>query len=177
MLDRIDWAIAKILRQNARSSTKKIAAALLAAGIRMSERGVALRIEKLQNNGVITGFTISADPKKLGLPVARIALIKFRMAKHFLGRIEEFKKYLIRAPHCVFACRTRGEIDWINVMSFPSEESADFESDWFRENFSDIIADYKAYNIDSIRKESTAFYTDIELKGFLLDWAKRSPKP
>ena len=175
MLDSIDWSILKILRENARSSTKKIAAALLAVGVRMSERGVALRIERLENNGVVTGYTITADPNKLGLPVTRITLIKFRMAKHFLGRIEEFKKYLMRAPHCVFACRTRGEIDWVNVMSFPSEDTADFESDWFRENFSDIIADYKAYNIDSIRKESTAFYTDKELKDFLSNWAKRKP--
>ena len=60
-MDKIDFKIIQLLQKNARYPLK-----YLAEQVFLSTPAVSARIEKLENSGVITGYTAQVDPLKLG---------------------------------------------------------------------------------------------------------------
>jgi Lrp/AsnC family leucine-responsive transcriptional regulator len=74
MLDQIDKQLVNLLQMDGRQSASD-----LAQQVGMSVPAVSERIRKLQDVGVILGFTAVTDPKKLGMDVgAYITLISER---------------------------------------------------------------------------------------------------
>jgi Lrp/AsnC family transcriptional regulator for asnA, asnC and gidA len=70
-LDDIDRQILKILQEDARKSYVRIACQL-----KVTEGTVRFRIKRLLKEGVITRFLALIDPRKIGLPVTAIAVLK-----------------------------------------------------------------------------------------------------
>ena len=70
-LDDIDRQILKILQEDARKSYVRIARQL-----KVTEGTVRFRIKRLLKEGVITRFLALIDPRKIGLPVTAIAVLK-----------------------------------------------------------------------------------------------------
>ena len=60
-MDDIDRKILKILQENARTSLKTIAEKTF-----LSSPAVSARIEKLEKDGIISGYHAVVDPMKLG---------------------------------------------------------------------------------------------------------------
>jgi len=174
-LDDVDRALLRILAQNARQPAKSIVALLARSGIRMSERGVAKRIKKLEDTRVIQGYTIVVNGERLGEMRYRVVLIRFKTTTAFGRRIADFKRYLTEAPFCMLGGRARGDLDWINFKVFPSREAADLESDVYRSCFGDIIDDYRAYDLVPIEHENHTgpmLMTEKELQLFLRKWQR-----
>ena len=172
MLDSIDELILSTLSKNSKQYNKEIWDFLRGYGHSLTEEEIETRIARLEEDGVITGYTISVDSTKIRRRMIRAVLITFRTSQHLPKRLEGLKKYLADAPFVLFSGRTRGGYDWICVQSFPSEEMADEESDIFRNLFGDIIQSYEAYDFMSIKDPSFQFltYTSEDYKKFVEEW-------
>ncbi|HEX2106401.1 MAG TPA: histidine kinase [Nitrososphaera sp.] len=172
MLDDIDELILSTLSQNSKQDSKEIWDFLRGYGYNLTEDEIDSRIAKLEEAGVITGYTISVDTKKIRRRVIRVVLVTFRTSQHLPKRLEGLKKYLTDAPFVLFSGRTRGGYDWISVQSFPSDEIADEESDIYRNLFGDIIQSYEAYDFVPTKDPSfhSLAYTGKDYKKFLEEW-------
>jgi Lrp/AsnC family leucine-responsive transcriptional regulator len=61
-LDRTDWRILEALQRNGRCSYAELARA-----VAMSPSAVAERVRRLEESGVVTGYTAVVDPERVGL--------------------------------------------------------------------------------------------------------------
>ncbi|ACP27411.1 predicted transcriptional regulator protein, AsnC family [Sinorhizobium fredii NGR234] len=71
MLDELDRRILEILAANARVSLKELAQE---AGL--SSPSAAERLRKLEERGVINGFTVSVNPARLGYPLQAVVRVR-----------------------------------------------------------------------------------------------------
>lgn len=90
MIDKIDQAILAALQQDARMPLKELAAR---AGL--SSPSVAERLRRLEERGVITGFTVEIDPGALGYMLQAIVRIrplpgKLHIVQQLIEAIPEF---------------------------------------------------------------------------------------
>ncbi|MDQ3806962.1 MAG: histidine kinase [Thermoproteota archaeon] len=172
MLDNIDELILSTLTKNSKQDSREIWDFLRGNGHNLSEEEIESRIARLEEDGIITGYTISVDTTKIRRRIVRLVLVTFRTSQHLPKRLEGLKKYLTDAPFVLFTGRTRGGYDWKCVQAFPSEEMADEESDIYRNLFGDIIQSYEAY--DFIPSKDLSFYslayTSKDYKKFLEEW-------
>ena len=172
MVDDVDELILSTLSKDSKQHTKEISDFLKDHGCSISEKEIESRITKLEENGVITGYTISVDTKKIKRRVIRVALVTFKTSQHLRSRIDCLKKYLAEAPFVIFSGRTRGGYDWISIQAFITEETADEESDIYRNLFGDIIQSYAVYDFVSIKVPSfhSLVHSDKEYKKFINEW-------
>lgn len=114
-MDKIDLALIASLRRNSREPIANIAVAL---GV--SRATVRTRMEKLQNSGVIAGFTVSLSTDNLKHPVRGITLIK--IAGHRTKKIvSQLQKIMaIQEIHS-----TNGK--WDLIAELGTENLADFD--------------------------------------------------
>ncbi len=88
-LDQVDRDILAILQQDGRAS-----ASYIAQKISMSVPAVADRIKKLQDSGVIMGFTSVIDHRKVGLDVCAFITIISESSGHYSDVVREANKTL-----------------------------------------------------------------------------------
>ncbi len=82
VLDGIDRRLIETLTINARTST-----ADLARQVGMSAPSVADRLRRLEESGVVRGYTVDIDPVALGYPLA--AIVRIRPLPGQLRKVEE----------------------------------------------------------------------------------------
>ncbi len=99
MIDNINRRILKALQKNAR-----ISYAELGKQVHLSAPAVAERIRKLEQDGVISGYSVSVDMDKLGLPVVAIV-----QCKVFRAMERQFKELLLTIPDIIECYNTTGE--------------------------------------------------------------------
>ncbi|MDA4847011.1 Lrp/AsnC family transcriptional regulator [Hoeflea poritis] len=98
-LDRIDAAILKFLIEDARTSVAE-----LARRVELSAPSVSERIRRLEEAGVIRGYTLDIDPAAIGLPLT--VWIRIRPLPGALSRVAE----ILRArPEIVECDRITGD--------------------------------------------------------------------
>jgi DNA-binding Lrp family transcriptional regulator len=172
MHDNIDELILSTLSKDSKQDIKEIWDFLMGFGHNLTEEEIESRITRLEEERVITGYTVSVDTRKIRRRVIRVVLVTFRTSQHLPKRLEGLKKYLADAPFVLFSGRTRGGYDWICVQAFPSEEMADEESDIYRNLFGDIIQSYEVYDFIPMKDPSfhSLAYTNKEYKKFLDEW-------
>ena len=98
-LDRVDLAILECLVQDGR-----IRIAELARRVGLTPPSVGERIKRLEETGIITGYTAIIDPKALGRPLA--ILLRIRPVPGELKRVAEI---VADAPEIVECIRVTGE--------------------------------------------------------------------
>ena len=172
MHDNIDELILSTLSKDSKQDIKEIWDFLMGFGHNLTEEEIESRITRLEEERVITGYTVSVDTRKIRRRVIRVVLVTFRTSQHLPKRLEGLKKYLADAPFVLFSGRTRGGYDWICVQAFPSEEMADEESDIYRNLFGDIIQSYEVYDFIPMKDPSfhSLAYNNKEYKKFLDEW-------
>ena len=84
-LDKIDRQILALLRENARMSNLE-----LAESVNLSPHPCARRVKQLEDAGVITGYSVTTDPIKLGYQLS--VYIAISMDKHTAERFSNFEK-------------------------------------------------------------------------------------
>ena len=99
MLDELDRRILEILAANARVSLKELA---LEAGL--SSPSAAERLRKLEERGVINGFTVSVNPARLGYPLQ--AVVRVRPMPGMLHIVE---KLIQETPEIVEGDKSTGD--------------------------------------------------------------------
>lgn len=93
-LDKIDRQILALLRENARMSNLE-----LAESVNLSPTPCARRVKQLEDAGIITGYSVTTDPRKLGYQLS--VYIAISMDKHTAERFSNFEKKLREFPEVV----------------------------------------------------------------------------
>ncbi len=93
-LDKIDRQILVLLRENARISNLE-----LAESVNLSPTPCARRVKQLEDAGIITGYSVTTDPRKLGYQLS--VYIAISMDKHTAERFSNFEKKLREFPEVV----------------------------------------------------------------------------
>ena len=172
MTDEIDELIISALSKDSRQDSAEVWDFLRGFGHNISQEEIESRITNLIDEGVITGYSITINPKKLPQRIIRTTLITFKVSQSLKKRTESLEKYLGDAPFVVFSGSTKGGLDWITIRAFPSVEIADEETDIFRNLFGDIIQTYQVYDFAPTKEVSlhALSYTEKEHKEFLKEW-------
>jgi Lrp/AsnC family leucine-responsive transcriptional regulator len=112
-LNERDIRLIALLEADARAPLAELARALA-----ISPQSVSERLRRLQDIGVIAGFTVALDPQKLGLPIG--AYIRIQPAMGELARVAEVIKGI---PEIVECDRVTGE-DCFVAKVFVAEVAA-----------------------------------------------------
>lgn len=114
-MDHIDREILQILQANARTSLKTIAEKTF-----LSSPAVSARIEKLEKDGIITGYQAQIDPVKLGYHI--IAFINLNVVPEDKPK---FYKYAESIPNILECSCVTGEYSMIMKVAFGSTMQLD----------------------------------------------------
>ncbi len=113
-LDERDLMILSILEKNARTPWRQIARLL---GI--SEATVYLRINKMEREGIIRGYTVKLDPEALGLKARILVFIKARA-----GYLERVRNEIVRRDYVVDAYEVTGRYNFMAIVASTSLDDA-----------------------------------------------------
>ncbi len=110
MVDKKDLLIIEALKKNARASVAQISKETGLAGTTVHNR-----IKKLRQNGIITGYTIKVDNKKLGKDIAAYALltVDYNIIKQLKTSQHNVAKELKNLSQVEEASMVTGEADII----------------------------------------------------------------
>ena len=98
-LDETDQALIGLLADNARLSTAE-----LARSVGLSAPSVAERLRRLEEDGVVKGYTIELDPKALGYTLTAIVRIR-----PLPGQLHTVERLLVDSPEVVECDKVTGE--------------------------------------------------------------------
>ena len=134
MIDKTDIKIINSLLTNSRQSTKA-----LAEPLEISNVATQGRIDKLEKNGIITGYTATVDYKLLGYKTIAYIGIFLEKARHYPKVIEKLRK----VPEITEAYFTTGNYSIFSKM-------------YAKDNFHLMeILSQKVQNIDGIARTET----------------------
>jgi len=105
-LDRIDYDILNLLRNNARISNKEIA-----RKVGLAASTCLVRMRFLQKSGIISGFHAEIDPVSLGVGIQ--AMIAVRLLRHFKPDVDAFRNHALSLPEVVRLYHMAGPIDYL----------------------------------------------------------------
>ncbi len=90
-IDPLNWQILQCLHENARQSNAQIGRV-----VGLTSPAVAERIKKMQDEGIINGFTVNIDHNKTAYQLKAVITLKAFMGrlKPFLTKVVEFKEVL-----------------------------------------------------------------------------------
>lgn len=100
-LDEIDIQFLKVLQKDAKANTKELCELL-----NLSKTPVYERMRRLENEGVITGYSAIVDNRKVGLPL--MVFCNVSLAVHDDEHIERFKHDIAKineVMECLFHWR------------------------------------------------------------------------
>ena len=117
-LDQVDVKILHELQHDARVSFKAVA-----QRVGVSEATIFVRVKKMQERGVIKGFTALVDPASIGKPLTAMVLVRAN-PKAYTGTLEALKKiddvyeiYDVTGQYyCILKIRTTGTEELSKIM-------------------------------------------------------------
>ena len=113
ILDKIDQTILKILQENAKTPLKEIA-----NQVYLSTPAVSARIEKMEKEGIITGYQAQINPEALGYHIK--AFINLEVAPEDK---KEFYPYVKACPNVIECNCVTGDYSMILEVLFRSTVS------------------------------------------------------
>ena len=110
-----DEQLIRLLRENGRMPVSEIARAMS-----VSRTAAQMRLQKLERNGVITGYSVRLSAKYLENRVRALVMIKFPPGKRTL-----IEKALADMPGLASLYSISGTFDLAAIISAPSMEALD----------------------------------------------------
>ena len=114
-MDDIDRRIIRLLQENARISLKTIAEKTF-----LSSPAVSARIDRLEKEGIITGYHAMVDPVKLGYHI--LAYINVNVQPDDKTKFYAYAQEMVNVLEC--SCVT-GEYSMLMKVAFPSTRELD----------------------------------------------------
>ncbi|MCD8011370.1 MAG: Lrp/AsnC family transcriptional regulator [Lachnospiraceae bacterium] len=114
-MDKIDKKLLRLLQENARYSLKQ-----LSERVYLSSPAVAARIEKLQEEGIITGYHADVNLDKMGYHIT--AFINLEMAPK---QKASFLPFITEVPNVIECNTVSGNYSMLMKVSFPSTSDLD----------------------------------------------------
>ena len=124
MLDELDRALIRELASNARTPLAEVARRLGVARTTLAER-----LEKLEREGYIRGFTLSIEPGKLGYKFLAFILVKVRRG----GFRGERSNQELLAEDIVKDCSSKRGMPWVEEIHIVTGEYDLLLKVWARE--------------------------------------------
>jgi Lrp/AsnC family leucine-responsive transcriptional regulator len=112
-LDETGWRILEELQQNARISFRK-----LAEKVSLSSSAVMERVKRMEDEGIITGYGASIDPRKVGYNLTAILCISTNDETPCVT----IAKAIEDVPEVVSSWSITGNVDHILEVNLPSLE-------------------------------------------------------
>ncbi|MEO7809824.1 MAG: Lrp/AsnC family transcriptional regulator [Ramlibacter sp.] len=137
-MDAIDRKILGILQQDARASLQHIGQT-----VGLSTSPCWERIRKLEQTGVIEGYTVRLNAQALGL--ADTVLVQLTLDSHSDNTLEKFGETLAAIPEVVEAYLVSGEYDYL--LRVAVKDTRDYER---------LLRD-RLYKIKGIRHSKSSF--------------------
>jgi len=97
--DATDWRIRDVLQRDGRATFAELARA-----VSMSPSAVTERVRRLEELGVISGYTAVVDPERLGMPI--LALVRLRYPN---GNYKPFHDLTASTPEILEAHHVTGD--------------------------------------------------------------------
>lgn len=114
-MDDIDLKLLRLLQKNARSPIKH-----LSSEVSLSSPAVSARIERLERQGVIRGYTADLDPLKLGYHI--LAYISLDMSPN---EKPKFIPFINTVPNVIECNCVTGNYSMLIKVSYPSTQELD----------------------------------------------------
>ena len=105
-LDRTDLQILDALQQDGRLTN-----ADLAERVHLSPSACLRRIQRLERDGVIAGYTARVDPERLGLGLQ--AFVRVQLARHDAASIAAFTGYVEQWDEVIACHALTGDMDYL----------------------------------------------------------------
>jgi len=137
-MDRLDRKILSVLQATSRASLQEIGAA-----VGLSPSPCWGRIKKMEEAGVITGYTVRLNPVALGL--TETVLVMVTLESHSDNTLEKFGQVLATIPEIVEAHLVSGEYDYL--LRVVVKDTRDYER----------LLREKLYKIKGIRHSQSSF--------------------
>lgn len=137
-MDAIDRNILKVLQADARTSLAQIGQA-----VGLSASPCWERIRKMEQAGVIEGYTVRLNPQALGL--GDTVLVQLTLDSHTDNTLEKFGEVLATIPEVIEAYLVSGEYDYL--LRVAVQDTRDYER----------LLREKLYKIKGIRHSKSSF--------------------
>lgn len=109
-MDQIDSKLIMLLQQNARVSLKE-----LAKEVFLTTPAVSARIEKLEKEGIITGYSAKINPIKLGYHITAFVNLELQPTQK-----KEFYPFIEKIPNVIECNCITGTYSMLMKVAFPS---------------------------------------------------------
>lgn len=114
-MDKIDKELLRLLTENARKPLNQ-----LAQKVFLSSPAVASRIEKLEREGVIQGYTAKVDYLKLGYPITAFINLEVQPQQK-----QSFYPFIAACPNVLECDCITGRYSMLIKVAFPSTQELD----------------------------------------------------
>jgi len=145
-------------------SSQELQKILDSLGHTITDRGVRHRLQRLEKNNVILGYSAILNPNVLSEKINRTIILKFKFSKDTPELIDRLTSYVVDAQFCMFSSRLSGDYDWICHFVFDSIEQYDLETNNFLNRFSELISDFRSYESNTIKSSPYMIYDEQEIK-------------
>lgn len=115
VMDKIDLKILDILQKNARTSLKQIASEVF-----LSSPATSARIEKLEQEGIIAGYSANIDRQKLGYHITAFINLEMQPAQK-----PAFYPFITGCPNVLECNCVTGQYSMLIKVAFPSTQELD----------------------------------------------------
>ena len=137
-LDKFDIALLQALQRNARASLQE-----LSAEVGLSTSPCWARIKRMEESGVIEGYTVKVNAEKVGLPDQLI--VQLTLNSHTDKALVEFGRQLEAIPEVMEAYLVSGDYDY--VLRIAVRGTRDYER----------LLRERLYKIPGIRHSKSSF--------------------
>lgn len=114
-MDKIDYHLISILKENARMPLKQ-----LAERVFLSSPATAARLERLEKNGIISGYSVKVDHKTLGYPISAFINLEVQPSQK-----EIFYPFIKAHPNVLECNCVTGHYSMLIKVAFESTEALD----------------------------------------------------
>jgi Lrp/AsnC family leucine-responsive transcriptional regulator len=155
-MDSLDYRILDMLQRDGRATQLEISRA-----IGLSQPAVAERIRKLEDRGVITGYTARVDATKLGKDITAFIGVNIEHPKYFEG----FAKKVMALPEVLEAHRVAGQESYILKVKTANTRTLDQLLVETLRTISGVTGTHTTIVLTSIKEETHVQVSPEQLKG------------
>ncbi|QRN96148.1 Lrp/AsnC family transcriptional regulator [Archangium violaceum] len=155
-MDELDYRIVDVLQRDGRATQLEISRT-----VGLSQPAVAERIRKLEERGVITGYSARVDAAKLGKDITAFIGVSIEHPKYFEG----FAKKVLALPEVLEAHRVAGQDSYILKVRTANTKTLDTLLVETLRTISGVTRTHTTIVLSSIKEETYVHVSEEELKG------------
>ncbi|HYO55819.1 Lrp/AsnC family transcriptional regulator [Archangium sp.] len=155
-MDELDYRIVDLLQRDGRATQLE-----LSRSVGLSQPAVAERIRKLEERGVITGYSARVDAAKLGKDITSFIGVSIEHPKYFDG----FARKVLAMPEVLEAHRVAGQDSYVLKVRTSNTKTLDTLLVETLRTISGVTRTHTTIVLSSIKEETYIPVSPEELKG------------